>query len=71
MFTADQIEEMHFFKEGGMRLIRAMTNQNMPLDLKGREDDWVSDLAHTYELETRNRASATAFLLMPPDNSLE
>ena len=53
VFTADQIEEMHFFKEGGTRLIRAMTNQNMPLDLKGREDDWVADLAHTYELETK------------------
>jgi putative PEP-CTERM system histidine kinase len=53
VFTADQIEEMHFFKEGGTVLIRTMTNQNMPLDLKGREDDWVSDLVHTYKLETR------------------
>jgi putative PEP-CTERM system histidine kinase len=53
VFTADQIEEMHFFKEGGTKMIRAMTNQNMPLDLKGREDDWVADLAHTYELETK------------------
>jgi putative PEP-CTERM system histidine kinase len=53
VFTADQIEEMQFFKEGGTKMIRAMTNQNMPLDLKGREDDWVSDLVHTYKLETR------------------
>jgi putative PEP-CTERM system histidine kinase len=53
VFTADQIEEMHFFKEGGTKMIRAMTNQNMPLDLKGREDDWVSDLAHAYKLETK------------------
>jgi putative PEP-CTERM system histidine kinase len=53
VFTADQIEEMHFFKEGGTVMIRTMTNQNMPLDLKGREDDWVSDLVHTYKLETR------------------
>jgi putative PEP-CTERM system histidine kinase len=53
VFTADQIEEMHFFQEGGGKLIRAMTDQNMPLDLKGREDDWVSDLGHTYKLETK------------------
>ena len=53
VFTAAQIEEMRFFKEGGAELIRAVTNQNMPIDLKGREDDWVSDLAHTYELETK------------------
>ncbi len=53
VFTADQIEEMNFFKEGGKELIRAMINQKMPLDLKGREDDWVSDLAHTYKLETK------------------
>ena len=53
VFDADQIEEMSFFKEGGTKMIRAMSNQNMPLDLKGREDDWVSDLTHTYKLETK------------------
>ncbi len=53
VFTADQVEEMPFFKEGGKKMIRAMTNQKMPLDLKGREDDWVSDLAQTYKLETK------------------
>ena len=53
VYTAAQIEEMRFFKEGGAELMRAVTNQNMPLDLKGREDDWVSDLALTYELETK------------------
>ena len=34
-------------------MIRAMSNQNMSLDLKGREDDWVSDLTHTNKLETK------------------
>lgn len=53
VFTSAQIEKMRFFKEGGAELIRAVNNQNMPIDLKGREDDWVSDLAHTYELETK------------------
>jgi len=53
VFNANQVEEMRFFKEGGAKMIRSMTNQSMPLDLKGREDDWVSDLAHTYKLETK------------------
>lgn len=53
VFDAAQVEEMHFFKEGGARMIGAMMNQTMPLDLKGREDDWVSDLTNTYKLETR------------------
>jgi putative PEP-CTERM system histidine kinase len=53
VFTADQISEIHFFKGGGAELIRAMTNQKMPLDLKERDDDWVSDLVHIYELETK------------------
>ena len=53
VYTAAQVGKMRLFKEGGAELIRAMINQNMPLDLKGREDDWVSDLAHTYELETK------------------
>lgn len=53
VFDAAQVGEMHFFKEGGARMISAMINQTMPLDLKGREDDWVSDLTNTYKLETK------------------
>jgi len=53
VFNADQIEAMPLFKEGGVALIRAMSNQNTPIDLKGREDDWASDLAQTYQLSTR------------------
>ena len=53
VFTVDQSEEISFFKEGRSELIRAMSKQNMSFDLKGREDDWVSDLTHTNKLETR------------------
>ena len=53
VFTADQVEDMHFFKEGGTKMVRALVNQSMPLDLKECEDDWVSDLASTYKLETK------------------
>ena len=53
VFTAAQFEEMDYFRQGGLKLIRAMSTQNMPVDLKGREDDWVSDLAHTYPSETK------------------
>ena len=53
VFTAAQAEEMNYFKQGGSMLIRAMSNQNMPVDLKEREDDWVSDLTHAYPLETK------------------
>ena len=53
VFTAVQFEEMDYFRQGGLKLIRAMNTQNMPVDLKGREDDWVSDLARTYPLETK------------------
>ena len=53
VFDADQVEKILFFKEGGKKMITAMINQTLPLDLKGREDDWVSDLVNTYKLETR------------------
>lgn len=53
VYTASQFEEIHYFRQGGSKLIRAMSNQTMPIDLKGREDDWVSDLAHAYPLETK------------------
>jgi putative PEP-CTERM system histidine kinase len=53
VFTVDQGGEISFFKEGRSELIRAMSKQNMPFDLKGRKDNWVSDLTHTDKLETR------------------
>jgi putative PEP-CTERM system histidine kinase len=52
VFTPAQVEELHLFREGGTDLIHAMASQNMPVDLKGREDDWAEDLINTYELET-------------------
>ncbi|MFO7568659.1 MAG: PEP-CTERM system histidine kinase PrsK [Smithellaceae bacterium] len=53
VFTPAQVEELHLFREGGTDLIHAMTSQNTPVDLKGREDDWAEDLINTYELETK------------------
>jgi putative PEP-CTERM system histidine kinase len=51
VFTHDQVEELKLFGKGGNELIRAMTGQNMAVDLEGREDDWVTDLKRTYCLE--------------------
>ena len=53
VFTAAQAGEMKLLERGGAALIRAMADQEMPVDLEGREDDWVSDLRQTYELETK------------------
>jgi len=53
VFDALQVTQMEFFKDGGARMIAAMSDQTMPVDLKGRDDDWASDLTDTYELETK------------------
>lgn len=51
VFTAAQAENLSFYGKGGAALIGAMMNQVMPVDLKGREDDWVEDLRRTYGLD--------------------
>jgi putative PEP-CTERM system histidine kinase len=51
VFTAVQAEELKFFGHGGADLISAMTDQTMPVDLEGRQDDWVEDLKLVYGLE--------------------
>lgn len=51
VFTAAQAEELKFFGHGGADLISAMTDQSMPVDLEGRQDDWVEDLRLAYGLE--------------------
>ena len=51
VFTKEQAENLRFFGQGGAGLIRAMDGQNMPIDLEGREDDWVADLKHSYGFE--------------------
>jgi putative PEP-CTERM system histidine kinase len=51
VFTASQAEELKFFGHGGADLISAMTDQTMPVDLEGRQDDWVEDLRLAYGLE--------------------
>jgi putative PEP-CTERM system histidine kinase len=51
VFTDQQVEGLKLFGQGGAELIRAMSDQTMPVDLQGREDDWVTDLKRTYGLE--------------------
>jgi len=55
VFTETQVEKLPFYGQGGADLIRAMTEQTMPVDLEGRgkgdKDDWVEDLKRTYGME--------------------
>jgi hypothetical protein len=51
VFTNEQVDKTKFHGHGGTDLIRAMINQSMPVDLEGREDDWVEDLKRTYGFE--------------------
>ena len=51
VFTNEQVQELKLFEQGGAELIKAMTGQATPVDLEGREDDWVADLKRTYGLE--------------------
>jgi len=51
VFTAVQAEELKFFGHGGANLISAMIDQTMPVDLDGRQDDWVEDLKVAYGVE--------------------
>ena len=51
VFTAAQAEELYFVGHGGGVLIRAMIDQTMPVDLEGRQDDWVEDLKLAYGLD--------------------
>ena len=53
VFDSQQMARTEFFKDGGTRLIAAMSDQTMPVDLKGRGDDWISDITDTYKLETK------------------
>ena len=55
VFTDEQVAELKLFGQGGGELIRAMSDQRMPVDLEGRpeedNDDWVADLKQTYGFE--------------------
>ena len=53
VFTAEQAAKMKLLDQGGAALIRAMAGQEMPVDLDGRGDGWVSDLRQTYGHETK------------------
>lgn len=51
VFTAGNVENLKFIGRGGSDLIRAMRDHVLPIDLQGRDDDWVDDLKHTYGFE--------------------
>lgn len=51
VFTDDESHQRRSIFQGGADLIRAMADRHMPVDLEGREDDWVEDLRHTYGTE--------------------
>jgi putative PEP-CTERM system histidine kinase len=59
VFTDEQVVELKLFSRGSTGLIQAMTDQTMPVDLVGIEDDWASDLkrisAFTETKESRIR----------------
>jgi putative PEP-CTERM system histidine kinase len=50
VFTDRQVEGMKLFGHEGAGVIRAMSGQTMPVDLKGRDDDddWVADLKRIF-----------------------
>jgi putative PEP-CTERM system histidine kinase len=48
VFTDAQVVETRLFGQGHTVLIQAMTDQTMPVDLAGSEDDWAADLKRMY-----------------------
>ena len=53
VFTPEQAVQLKFYGYRGADLIRAMSDQPMPVDLEGRTDDWVEDLRLSYIGETK------------------
>jgi putative PEP-CTERM system histidine kinase len=51
VFPDKQPAGLGLFGERSGELIRAMEGQTLPVDLAGREDDWVADLKHSYGIE--------------------
>jgi putative PEP-CTERM system histidine kinase len=51
VFTEEQAGKLSFYGQGGAALIRAMADQDMPVDLNARTDDWVEDLRNTYGMD--------------------
>lgn len=52
VLTSLQASKVKFAGRNGDKLIRAMAEQEMPVDLEKHDDDWVSDLVESYEDET-------------------
>ena len=48
VFTDEQVAELPLFGQGSKGLIRAMTDQKMPVDLAGTEDNWAVELKKIY-----------------------
>jgi putative PEP-CTERM system histidine kinase len=53
VFTPEQAVQLKFYGYQGVDLIRAMSDQAMPVDLEGKSDDWVEDLRLSYVGETK------------------
>lgn len=53
VFTPEQAVQLKFYGYQGADLIRAMSDQAMPVDLEGKSDDWVEDLRLSYAGETK------------------
>lgn len=51
VFTDEHVQKSKLLEQGGSDLIKAMSGQTLPVDLEGREDDWVTDLKKTYGFE--------------------
>lgn len=68
VFTSTQAEKLPFYGRGGVNLIGAMMNQIMPIDLKGREDEWVGDFQDSYTFdETKESRIRYCMPLNAPD----
>ena len=53
VFTPEQAMQLKFYGYQGADLIRAMSDQAMPVDLEGKSDNWVEDLRLSYVGETK------------------
>ena len=63
VFTERQAKDSKLFGQGGGKLIQAMSDQTMLVDLEGREDDWVADLKETYGVNNGIKESRIRYCL--------
>jgi putative PEP-CTERM system histidine kinase len=48
VFTEVQAEKLKLFGQGGAGVVRAMSGQDMPIDMATREDDWAADIKQVF-----------------------